>query len=144
MQSSNVHEIGRGALAGVLLGFLGKRFRGIRLTDAAIVLLARRPKEVPFSEMAGPAQVERAFWFGAISLPLVDGSKLKVIGLKRTEAVSFVEATNEVWRRSIAELFDAADEELHALAEVVERLEQPRRYPSACLLEPFTGLVYQP
>ncbi len=137
MQSSNVHEIGRGALAGVLLGFLGKRFRGIRLTDAAIVLLARRPKEVPFSEMAGPAQVERAFWFGAISLPLVDGSELKVTGLKQTEAVSFVEATNEVWRRSIAELFDAADEELHALAEVVERLEQPRRYPSACLLEPF-------
>jgi DNA helicase-4 len=87
--------------------------------------------------MAGPAQVERAFWFGAISLPLVDGSELKVTGLKRTEAVSFVEATNEVWRRSIAELFDAADEELHALAEVVERLEQPRRYPSACLLEPF-------
>jgi DNA helicase-4 len=87
--------------------------------------------------MAGPAQVDRTFWFGAISVPLVDGSKLKVVGLKRAEVEPFVNATNEVWRQHIAELFHAADKEIDALAEMVERLGHPRRYPSTCLLEPF-------
>ena len=80
MQSSNVHKIDRGALVGFLLRLFGNWFRGLRLSEDALVLLARRPREVPFLEMTGPAQVARAFFcFYAISLPLAGGSKLKVV-----------------------------------------------------------------
>ncbi len=137
MQSSSEHEVTRRGLVGVLLGLFRRRFRGIRLTDTAVVLLAQTPKEVPFLEMKAPARVGGIFWFGAISLSLFDGSTLKVTGLKRAKAVPFVNAINTAWRQSVTAIFDAIDEELNALAEVVERLNRPRRYPSACLLEPF-------
>ncbi len=138
MQSSDVHEIGRGALAGVLLRLLGQRFWGMRLTEGEILLLAQRPKEIAFSEMAGPLRVKRAFGFDAVFLTLIDGSEVKIAGFKRVDAMSFVEAANDVWRRSVVELFNINNDEVHALANVFQRLNQPRRYPSACLLEPFT------
>ncbi|WP_298971764.1 UvrD-helicase domain-containing protein [uncultured Roseobacter sp.] len=58
-------------------------------------------------------------------------------GVSRADAGAFVSSLNAAWRHHFVEQVDKADEELRALAEVVERLERPRRYPSACLLEPF-------
>ncbi|MBT4701980.1 MAG: UvrD-helicase domain-containing protein [Rhodospirillaceae bacterium] len=137
MLSSSEHEINRRGLAAGFIGLFGNRFRGIRLTDTAVVLLAQTQKEVSFLEMERPVQVSGIFWFGAISLSLFDGSRLKITGLKRAEAVAFVNAANMAWRQSVTAIFDAIDEEIIALAEVVERLNRPRRFPSACLLEPF-------
>lgn len=42
-------------------------------------------------------------------------------------------------RRSFADLSTASNNELRALAQVVSRFDEPRRYPSACLLHPFVG-----
>ena len=137
MQSPDELEITRGGFTGFLLRLFGKRFRGIRRTDTGIVLLARRPQEVPFSDMIAPAEVSGIFWVGTVSLHLAGGSKRQVAGLKRRDAGSFTVAMNEAWRRYVADLFEAENEEICALAEVVERLQRPRRYPAACLLEPF-------
>lgn len=137
MQSSDVREIARGTLAGSLLWLLGNRFWGLRLTEGGIVLLARRPTAIAFTALGGPPRVERRLGFSAVVLPLIDGAELNVAGLKRTDATTFAEVANALWRRSVRDLFAANDEELRALAEVFERLSQPRRYPSACLLEPY-------
>ena len=67
MLSSSEHEINRRGLAAGFIGLFGNRFRGIRLTDTAVVLLAQTQKEVSFLEMERPVQVSGIFWFGAIS-----------------------------------------------------------------------------
>jgi len=87
--------------------------------------------------MAGPVHVERGLWFDAIAVPLASGARLRVAGLQRASTARFVETATEAWRQFILAQFNEAAEELQALAKVVERLRQPRRYPSACLLEPF-------
>jgi len=141
MNSLDVFEITRGTLAGAVLKAVGLRFRGIALTESGVLLIARKPREVPFIELASSLRMERVLGFTAVSVPLHDGSELKVAGLKRADVVRFINNANEAWRRSISELFNHAREDLDELAEVVERLEIPRRYPSACLLQPYQKLA---
>ena len=143
MHSSGVKQITRGTLAGFLLAVFGYRYRGISISDGGLVLSARALKEVPFSEIPRPTHVTRSLGFSAVALPIQGGREVLVPGVRRSEAVSFVSAANEAWRQHFADHVDAAEEELRTLAEVVERLDQPMRYPSACLLEPFVARANQ-
>ena len=132
-------QIERGAIAGSILRLLGRVYRGIELTDSGVTLLARSPRDVTFRELASPATIIRSLWFHGVSLSLVDGSCIGVVGVKRAQAIDFVEAVNQAWREYLSTLFNTADQELRALSRVVERLSSPRRYPSACLLAPFVA-----
>ncbi|WP_299680592.1 UvrD-helicase domain-containing protein [uncultured Roseobacter sp.] len=69
--------------------------------------------------------------------PLQGESDVALAGVRRAHAEAFVTSLNAAWRSHFAKQVDKADAELRALAEVVGWLEQPRRYPSACLLQPF-------
>ncbi len=87
--------------------------------------------------MAGPAKLSKTLGFSAVVLPLKGGNEIKVAGVKRREAADFTSALNGAWRQSFFEQVCAAERELRTLSKVLERLEQPLRYPSACLLAPF-------
>ena len=84
--------------------------------------------------MSGPARVSGT---GTIVMALADGSELSVSGFKPAEVPSFVKAVNETRRVFMSGLIAQAEPELVALAQARERLDQPRRYPAACLLDPF-------
>src|SRR5690606_31427279 len=58
-------------------------------------------------------------------------------GIRAYDAAIFISAANDAFRRHILRQFTAAESELTALADVISRLDQPRRYPAACLLAPF-------
>src|SRR5690606_2429953 len=75
--------------------------------------------------------------FGALSVQLRDGSELKVVGFSQSDVARFVEISRQAWRCFLRAAFDDAEDELRVLSHMVERLEQPRRYPAACLLQPF-------
>ncbi|MDH4982172.1 UvrD-helicase domain-containing protein [Hyphomicrobium sp. D-2] len=68
---------------------------------------------------------------------LADGTEWRASGFKAADVPSFVQAANETRNRYITTLFEQAETELRALALINERLKQPRRYPAACLLNPF-------
>ena len=99
-------------------------------------LVAGGPKGVTFSEFSGPSKLTRKLGFAGISVPSRDG-ELSVIGLKRAAALDFISAANSAWQNHFIRQVEAVGGELRALAEAVERLQLPKRYPSACLLDPF-------
>ena len=136
--SSGFQEVRRGRLFEPLFRLSGQRVRGIRLNDSGLTVLAKLPKQVPYSQITAPAQVSKFLWFHSIKLSLNDGSDILVVGVTAKEASAVVENVNTAWCRSFAEVFATVENEFAALAEVVERLSQPRRYPSACLLKPFS------
>jgi DNA helicase-4 len=137
MRFSNACEINRGALANSLLALVGHPFRSMRLSEIGIELVGGDVKRILFAEIAGPAKPHRGFWFSTVCIPLQDGSEIRVVGFKPADIQRFVEAANQARHHFLSELFNAASEELQSLSQVVERLEHPRRYPSACLLQPF-------
>jgi DNA helicase-4 len=84
--------------------------------------------------MLGPA---RASGSGTIVVPIADGEEWRASGFKPAHVPTFVQAVNESRNRCISMLFEQAETELQALARISERLRHPRRYPAACLLNPF-------
>ena len=135
-----IHEkqrIERGAIAGLFLGLLGFRYRGITLSDAELTLLARTPWTVPFPEISSPLRMTRVLGFPAVVVSLRGGGEIKVAGISRKVGADFVESANGAWSRHAAEQVGRFADELHELARVIGRLRQPRRYPSACLVEPY-------
>jgi DNA helicase-4 len=116
---------------------VGYRYRSIALSDAGLSLEARSSEDLTFSDVTRPVLVTKIMGFTAISVPLRRGGDVTVAGVRRADADDFVSLINTAWRRHFAEQVEKADAEIRVLAEVVGRLLQPRRYPSACLLEPF-------
>ena len=137
MQSNGVGEIRRSLLVGIFLRLLGQKNRAIRLTVSGLIILARSKIDVSFSAISSPVQVIKRFGFTAIQLTLADGRQIKVSGVNQVEARSFATKVNNTWRQYFASQFNIVEDELTILAKVVKRLNQPKRYPSACLLEPF-------
>jgi DNA helicase-4 len=137
MHSSGKQQIERGGVAGLFLSLFGYRYRSIALSDAGLSLAARSFKDVAFSEIPSTALVTKIMGFTAVAVPLRHGGNVTVAGVRRADADDFVSSINAAWRHHFAEQVEKVDTELRALAEVVGRLSQPRRYPSACLLEPF-------
>lgn len=130
------HQIGRGPWTGALLRLFGLGYGAIHLTDNGLELTGSARKQVSFGELLGPVELTRRFGFSAISLP-TSGKNFVVVGLRRQEASDFVAATNTAWSHQFDLWFQSQEPELTALAEVVDRLKHPKRYPSACLLQPF-------
>jgi DNA helicase IV len=137
MPSSRIQQINRRALAGFVLSLFGHRYRWIALSESGLTLSARTQKHFAFSDLTKPVRVSKTLGFSTVALSTKENGELIVAGVNRREVISFVSATNDAWRLHFVEQVDAAEEELRKLADVIGRLDQPKRYPSACLLEPF-------
>lgn len=137
MKASEEMKASRGSLANVLLSILGYRYRSVAFAGCKLTLSGWAPRELTLSELSGPTSVSKRLGFSALVLPLKGDAKIVVAGLKLADATDMVSTVNAAWRRYYSEQFSRVDEELQFLAEAVGRLKNPRRYPSACLLEPF-------
>lgn len=137
MATAKPQRIERSALRGALLRALGFGYWGAEQTESGITLLGRTERPVTLSELAGPPKIEKSLGFPTVTFPLKDSSTLKLAGVKPGQASGFVSAVSEALSQHIAQQFAAAEEELQNLHAAAKRLEQPRRYPAACLLRPF-------
>ncbi len=137
MSSSGPHKLKRSSLIGMVLRPLGFPYWGAEQTTSGINFFGRTLRQVPFSEIAGPAQLKKTLGFALVTFSLKDTSEVKVAGLKPEEAANFTSVSNAAFCQHVTQQFDAAEQELRTLSKAVERLERPRRYPSACLLAPF-------
>ncbi|NRB17505.1 MAG: UvrD-helicase domain-containing protein [Rhodobacteraceae bacterium] len=130
-------EIRRGRIAGLFLRLLGQGTYGARLGDTELEVFGGTTGSISLLQVATPAKVARFLWSHSLELSLNSGAVVRVAGLKRGDAASFAANVNTAWRREFATKIDEYGSELAVLSEVIKRLERPRRYPSACLLEPF-------
>jgi DNA helicase-4 len=134
MPAKDSRELRRSTLSWLLRSLFGSPVRSLRLADSGIELTGGRSKSLRFTDMSGPAHTSST---GAITFVLSDGTEKCISGFRELEVPPFVQAVNQARARCIAELFEQATPELGALAQAHERLDQPRRYPAACLLDPF-------
>jgi DNA helicase-4 len=130
-------QVERSTISGIFLSLFGKRLRGLGLEEGGVLIVGPRQRRLRFAEIAAPAEIDNNFLFCSISLSLTDGSKVRVSGINPAEASAFVAALNAEWRDAISAHIATHAVEIDTLLEAVERLDQPRRYPAACLLEPF-------
>jgi DNA helicase-4 len=137
MKSQKISKVSRGSFVGALLRLFGHRYRSVMISEAGITLSAGSSKVLTLSKLTGAPHLTKTLGFTTIALPVRDSTEIKVAGLKRSEATVFVTELKTAWQRHFTEQVDSAEIELSALAEVIGRLGQPKRYPSACLVEPF-------
>ena len=129
--------IHRPTLPDLVLRLLGHHLRSLTLSGDHIELGSPKPRVLDFSDVAGPPKLERTLGLTTVCLPLRDGSLIRAPGFRQHDAEHFVAAAVEARRQVLTRTFDAVSSELGVLADAVERLATPRRYPAACLLQPF-------
>ncbi|WP_299376610.1 UvrD-helicase domain-containing protein [uncultured Kiloniella sp.] len=127
----------RSSLNGVFLRPFGLTFLGIEQTASGLKLLGGQQEFIDFSDLSGPITVGKIIGFSLIALPVKNGEHFKIAGIKTEEAKRFVQVANALFCQYVAKNYEANEKEIIALNEAVNRLNRPRRYPSACLLEPF-------
>lgn len=137
MKPAEKKEIVRSWLASLVLGLLGYRYRGLAVSNSGVTLLSRTPRQFSFTDITHPLQVSKTLGKSSVMVIIRGGEEVKVAGFKMSEAADFVTSANTAWRWHFVGQVDRSDGELRALAEAVGRLDQPKRYPSACLLQPF-------
>ncbi len=72
-----------------------------------------------------------------MEISIRSGKEIKVVGFPQAAADDFASHANAVWREHFVEQVQSFDGELRTLAEAVEKLEEPKHYPSACILQPI-------
>ncbi|UYZ09282.1 hypothetical protein CFBP5507_16400 [Agrobacterium salinitolerans] len=129
-------QLKRRAWPGAFLRSLGHASWAAEQTASGITFHASR-HQAPFSSWAGPAQITSTLGFTTIEVPLAGGRSARLAGVTPHDAAGFISAANEAFRAHFLKQFEAAQNELTALSEVIARLGQPRCYPAAWLLSPF-------
>lgn len=137
MKPTEHKEIARSWLAGLYLGLLGYRYRGLAVSNSGVTLLSRTPRQLSFTDITHPLQVTQTLGQQSVAVPIRRGEEIKIAGFKKSDAADFVSWANAAWRRHFVEQVNRADGEIRALAEAVGRLNQPKRYPPACLFQPL-------
>ncbi len=133
----HTHQITRSRLSGVLLSLIGKKMHGASLDRSGVTFFERHPRHVAYTDISQPVVVKRRFGFSTISIVLMEGRKLEFSGARWHDAETFVDKLNTGWKRHFGEIVKNHIEELASVYEAVQRLSRPRRYPAACLVEPF-------
>jgi len=116
---------------------LGYGYYGVEQTEDGFTFLGKGGRRLAFSELAGSPRRTKALGFQAASFPLQGGSEIKLVGLNGKEVVQLISSARSALRSFYAAIVDESQDELQSLAKAFARLENPRRYPSACLLDPF-------
>jgi DNA helicase-4 len=104
---------------------------------SGITFLGGAQPQAPFTAWAGPVKLVTTLGFPTMSVPLTDGTVARLAGIKPRDADPFISSANEAFCAHIKQQCARLEEELQALSDAIERLNQPRRYPAACLLAPF-------
>ncbi|MFV0642896.1 MAG: UvrD-helicase domain-containing protein [Sphingomonadaceae bacterium] len=137
MSVSHSHALKRNRLVSVLLRPLGLHYWGVEQTEVGLVFRGKGEQPVSLSEMSGPVSVGKSHGFHSLIVPSAGGDRFTIAGVNREAAATFASSINDALRRYVAEKGADEEEELRTLAKAIAHLQQPRRFPSACLLDPF-------
>ena len=134
-------KIERGVFCRILFALAADNRRGLEVGARGLnVLRAREPRRltsIPFVEIAGLSLVRKRLFRGAVEIPLMNGKLVVFGGVDPAGAGKFVQALNERWEQAWRRKLEPHIDSIQSLAGVVGRLENPRNFPAACLVEPF-------
>ena len=130
-------EICRTGLVGLFLNLFGIGYPCATLTPEGVTIRSRPPVRLDFEDIAAEVQVSRRLGISSLTIRRHCGATVEVVGVSASSAVNFAGRANEAWKGYYKSIFAATEHEISELSEAVRRLESPRRYPSACLLQPF-------
>ena len=137
MRSIKPTQLRRNRLAGMLLRPFGYGYWGVEQIQNGFSFLGRGGKQIKFSELARIPKATKIWGFQTVTFPLKSGCDIKTVGLKPSNVASFISTAQSDIQDYFTSNFIEIESKLGMLAKVIARLENPRRYPSACLLEPF-------
>ncbi|MFW5836271.1 MAG: UvrD-helicase domain-containing protein, partial [bacterium] len=127
----------RSPVLGLLLTMFGFRMRGVGMTATGIAVIGRSSRKVPFADFEAVAMARPFLGFSMITFRFGTTGTVRIAGLKKRPAAELVSAVNAAWFGFLSDEFRAVEDELRAVSRATERLQKPRRYPSACVLDPY-------
>lgn len=107
----------------------GYRRTGLAFDDTGIRLLGSKEQSIPFNQIS--------LFTSQLTIKLVHDQKVSIGGLPKEKLLDFVNSATNGWSLYWGRQFLNHQEQIHALAKVIRRLKSPRKYPAACLVEPF-------
>lgn len=137
MGSTSATLVKRSQMAGLFLRPLGHSYWGVEQTEDGFTLFGKGGKRLAFSELAGSPKETKALGFSAACFPLKGGADVKIVGLKSNAIAKLIASARTAMHSYYGAIIDESEQEFQSLVKAIARLEDPRRYPSACLLDPF-------
>ncbi|HIF26245.1 MAG TPA: helicase IV [Micavibrio sp.] len=137
MQLKEQKAIIRSPSFGFIMRLLGLKYSGLVLNNSGISLKGGKSKAIAFSDLDGLLTQPRKYGVSGIRIPVKDDSSIIVWGLRSEQANEFISSANDALKQYVSDYFETHADEMQALSKVVDRLQEPNRYPSACLLAPF-------
>lgn len=111
---------------------------GLEISTKGLAVHGYRPSNIPFVDIARPANVGNAlFRRSVIEILLMNGEKMVFGGIVETKAIEFVRVFNETWQKTWRQEVEPYHDTIQLLVTMIDRLESPRNFPAACLVEPF-------
>lgn len=107
------------------------------LTESGISVQGRHPVTLKFKDIASEVSVSKGFGSSSLSLSRFDGSTVRIGLLNERHAIAFAARANEAWRTFYRRFLESGRSEITELERIATRLRNPRRYPSACLVQPY-------
>ena len=130
-------KIERGIVSKALFRLIADKGTGLEIGAKGLTVLSRHRRNIQLSEIAGLSRIRRAVFFTAIETPLMNGRTFVFRGLGSVQAKSFADALNNAWLAEWRLKIDEHSESIQRLAAVIDRLDNPRVFPAACLVEPY-------
>ena len=121
----------------VLFSLVGNKQRGLAIDANGLTVLARSSRKIPFMEIAGLSHVWSNPFFGSVEVPLKKGGSMIFRGVELPRAKAFAHALNDAWKQEWNRKLKQCTDLIQSLMLAIDRLEAPRRYPAACLVQPF-------
>jgi DNA helicase-4 len=120
-----------------LLKLRGRSADPMMLTATGLDIEGRRGRPIPFSKIKAAPDLEHGRFTSALRLTLTDIAPLIVPGFRRRELEPFTEQLTASWKSALSAVFEPNRAGLQKLTPILDRLDAPRRYPSACLVAPY-------
>lgn len=122
-----------------LFHFFRGSYRKIVLQTDGIILHSTIRQNINFEELSKEVYVKKKFGLSFLILTKRNGSKIQVGPINFQIASNFIDRVNEEWWNYYRSLIQSKNSEISLLCKVYRSLENPRRYPSACLLKPYVA-----
>ncbi len=133
----NSRLLKRNFFIGAILRLASLNYYGIEYTSEGINAFGNIKRHIPYSDLAELVNTVKILDFTAINLRLKSGASIKVAGFKTEEAKNFIATVNEIFGQYILQKFKEAEIKIQTISDALAQLDQPRKYPSACLLDPL-------
>ena len=134
-------KIERGVFCRILFPLFADNRKGLEVGTEGLKVLwtreTRQPGSIPFVEISGLPRVRKRLFRSVIEVPLMNGKRVAFGGVDPVRAREFAHALNEAWAMAWRKKLEPHIGPIQSLAGVIERLENPRNFPAACLVDPF-------